>query len=275
MISGMTGFGSSDLTWGKVKGAVEIKSVNHRYLDLAYYLPAGFNSFEDKVQKLVAKHLKRGRVTISVRITEKPQMTITVNKEAVKRYADIAKSLSKELNLKNDLSTADLLKMPGVVEAKETFVQAVDIWPATEKALEKSLLSVASMRKREGRSLAADINSQLKKMNERITQIKTRANNLLKEKKNTLTKEEFLSYQKSNDINEELSRLAHHIDEVKSLIKTKSSEGAGKKLDFIAQEMQRETNTIGSKVQDNLISAAVIALKAKVEKIREQANNVE
>ena len=94
MISGMTGFGTSDLSWGKVKGTVEIKSVNHRYLDLAYYLPSGFSFYEDKVQKIIARHLKRGRITISVRITEKPQMTITVNKEAVKRYAEIAKTLS-------------------------------------------------------------------------------------------------------------------------------------------------------------------------------------
>lgn len=275
MISGMTGFGTSEITWGKVKGTVEIKSVNHRYLDLAYYLPSGFNSYEDKVQKMVARYLKRGRVTVSVRITDKPQMSISVNKDAVRRYAEIAKALSKELNLRNDFTTADLMKMPGVVEAKESFVQAVDLWPAAEKALEKALVSLAGMRRREGKSLSVDIGGQLKKMNERMNQIKVRANALLKEKKGTLSKEEFLSYQKSNDINEELTRLAHHIDEVKNLLKTKSAEGAGKKLDFIAQEMQRETNTIGSKVQDNLISAAVISLKAKVEKIREQANNVE
>lgn len=275
MISGMTGFGTSEITWGKVKGSVEIKSVNHRYLDLAYYLPAGFNSYEDKVQKMVARHLKRGRVTVSVRITEKPQMSIAVNRDAVKRYAEIARTLAKEFGLKNDLTTADLMKMPGVVEAKESFVQAADLWPAAEKAIDRALISLAAMRKREGRSLAADIGGQLKKMTERMSQIKLRAGALLKEKKTTLTKDEFLSYQKSNDINEELSRLAHHIEEVKALLKTKSAEGAGKRLDFIAQEMQRETNTIGSKVQDNMISAAVITLKAKVEKIREQANNVE
>jgi uncharacterized protein (TIGR00255 family) len=273
MISGMTGFGASELKVGKVKGSVEIKSVNHRYLDPAYYLPSGFSSYEDKVQKLIARQLKRGRVTIAVRITEKPHMTINVNKEVVKRYANIAKALSKELRLKNDLSTADLLKLPGVVEAKETFVEADDIWPAVERAIESALKSVVFMRKREGKSLAADIGDQLKRMSLRINQIRLRANALLKEKKSKLSNEEFLSYQKSNDIDEELSRLAHHIEEAKNLLK--SSDGAGKKLDFIAQEMQRETNTIGSKVQDNHISAAVIALKAKVEKIREQANNVE
>jgi uncharacterized protein (TIGR00255 family) len=273
MISGMTGFGASEIKLGKIKGTVEIKTVNHRYLDPAYYLPSGFSFYEDRIQKIIARHLKRGRVTIAVRITEKPQMSILVNKEAVKQYSSIARSLSKELNIPNNLSTADLLKMPGVVEAKESFVEAADIWPAVEKAIENSLKSVVAMRSREGRSLALDIGVQLKRMNLRINQIRSRASAILKEKKGKLTNEEFLSYQKSNDIDEELSRLAHHIEEAKNLLKT--TDGAGKKLDFIAQEMQRETNTIGSKVQDNHISAAVIALKAKVEKIREQANNVE
>jgi len=273
MITGMTGFGSCDIVFGKVKGSVEIKSVNHRYLDLAYYLPSGFSSYEDKIQKSIGRYLKRGRVTISIRITDKPQMTVSLNKEAVKRYVEIANSLSKELNLKNDFSTADLLKMPGVVEAKETFVQANDLWPSVEKCLEKSLVSVVAMRKREGKALSININEQLKRMSVRIVQIKEHVKALLKNKKEKLSNEEFSSYQKSNDINEEISRLLHHIDEARALLKT--SDGAGKKLDFIAQEMQRETNTIGSKVQDKEISAAVISIKSKVEKIREQANNVE
>ncbi|MBI3601799.1 MAG: YicC family protein [Candidatus Omnitrophica bacterium] len=273
MISGMTGFGACDLTFGKIKGNVEIKSVNHRYLEASYYLPPGFSSYEDKIQKLMARQIKRGRVTISVRITDKPQMTISLNRVAVKRYADFARALSKELHLKNDLSSAQLLKMPGVVESKETFVQADELWPPLQKALEHALSSVAAMRKKEGRFLATDIHTQLRRMKARIKQIKTRARHLLKDKKTKTTGDEFLSYQKNNDIHEEMSRLSHHIEEVRALLKT--SDGAGKKLDFIAQEMQRETNTIGSKVQDKEISAAVIALKAKVEKIREQANNIE
>lgn len=273
MINGMTGFGSSDLTFNKVKVTVEIKSVNHRYLDVVYYLPSGFSSYEDKIQKIVARLLKRGRVTVSVRITNKPQMTISLNKEAVRKYVEIARSLSRELHFKNDLTTADLLKMPGVVEAKETFIEAHQLWPAVEKALDKTLVSVVLMRKREGKSLAIDISEQLKRMAGKIVHIKNRASHILKEKKGKLTPEEFASFQKNNDINEELSRLAHHIDEAKILLK--SADGAGKKLDFIAQEMQRETNTIGSKVQDKEVSAAVISIKGKVEKIREQANNVE
>jgi len=273
MITGMTGFGAGEVTVGKVKGNVEIKTVNHRYLDVAFYLPVGFSSLEDKIQKILAGRIKRGRVTVSVKITERPQTSITLNQEAVKRYLDFAKSLGEKHRIKNDITVADIMRLPGVVEAKEVFVQAGDMWPVLEKALQKAVAGVVVMRRREGKALSADINDQLKRMLMQISTIKTRISVLLKESKGKMSSEEFSSYQKSNDINEEISRLTHYIDEAKALLK--QAEGSGKKLDFIAQEMQRETNTIGSKVQDKVVAAAVIAIKSKVEKIREQSNNVE
>src|SRR3984885_15429071 len=101
MITGMTGFGAGEITLGKVKGIVEIKTVNHRYLDVAFYLPVGFSSVEDKVQKIIASRMKRGRVTVSVKITEKPHTNIILNQEAVKRYVDFARELGKKHQLKN------------------------------------------------------------------------------------------------------------------------------------------------------------------------------
>ena len=273
MITGMTGFGACEITFGKVKGIVEVKTVNHRYLDLAFYLPVGFSSLEDKIQKIVGVQVKRGRVTVSVKFTDRPQTNIILNQDAVKRYLDFAKSLGEKHHVKNDITVADILRLPGVVEAKEVFVQAGDLWPVLEKSLQKAVTGVVVMRRREGKALMADIIGQLKRMLLQISLIKNRINLLLKDSKAKMTSEEFSSYQKSNDINEELARLAHYIDEAKMLLK--QAEGAGKKLDFIAQEMQRETNTIGSKVQDKEVSAAVIAIKSKIEKIREQSNNVE
>ncbi len=273
MITGMTGFGAGEFSIGKAKGMVEIKTVNHRYLDVAFYLPSGFASLEERIQKILSKNMKRGRVTVSIKITEKPQVNIALNQEAVKRYMDFSKSLGKQFNLKNDLTVADIMRLPGVVEAKESFVEAQEAWVSVEKSLNRAVTSVVAMRNREGRSLGLDISGQLKSMLSQIALIKTRSNALLKAKKPSLTNEEFAAFQKSNDVNEELARLAHYIEEARALLK--SSDGAGKKMDFIAQEMQRETNTIGSKVQDKEVSAAVIALKSKVEKIREQANNVE
>jgi uncharacterized protein (TIGR00255 family) len=273
MITGMTGFGASEISFGKVKGVVEIKSVNHRYLDVAFYLPVGFSSIEDKIQKILSQSISRGRVTVSVKITERPQTTILLNQDAVKRYLDFAKSLGQKHRIRNDITVADIMRLPGVVEAKEVFVQPSDMWPFLEKSLYKAVSGLVVMRKREGKSLYGDISGQLKRMLIQISRIKARSSVLLKEKKNQLPSDEFSSYQKSNDINEELQRLAHYIEEARILLK--QGGGVGKRMDFIAQEMQRETNTIGSKVQDKEVAAAVIAIKSKVEKIREQSNNVE
>ena len=273
MIQGMTGFGASEFGVGKVKGIVEIKTVNHRYLDVAFYLPSGFSSFEERIQKVIANGIKRGRVTVTLKITEKSHVSVQLNRAVVARYMDFAKNLGKEFHLNANVSVADLLRLPGVVEAKEVLVDPQSLWPSVEKALTKAASSVAAMRKREGKALVGDIGGQLKRMLNQISLIKARVAAIVKEAKGKLTQEEFAAFYKSNDINEELSRLAHYIDEAKALLKT--NQGAGKKLDFIAQEMQRETNTIGSKVQDKIIAGAVIALKSKVEKIREQSNNVE
>ncbi len=273
MITGMTGFGAGEITLGKIKGIVEVKTVNHRYLDVAFYLPVGFSSLEDKIQKIIAGRVKRGRVTVSVKITDRPRTNIILDREAVERYLDFARGLGKKYHIKNDITVADIMRLPGVVEAKEIFAQAGELWPVLEKSLQKALASVVSMRRREGRSLSADINGQLARMLLQMGLIKSRTTALLKESKSKMPPDEFSSYQKSNDIHEEIARLAHYIDEAKMLLRQVA--GSGKKLDFIAQEMQRETNTIGSKVQDKVVAAAVIAIKSKVEKIREQSNNVE
>jgi uncharacterized protein (TIGR00255 family) len=186
---------------------------------------------------------------------------------------DFAKELGRKHHIKNDITVADIMRLPGVVEAKEVFVQAADLWPVLEKSLHKAVAGMVIMRRREGKALSVDINEQLKRMLMQISLIKNRTAVLLKEGRAKLPTDEFSAFQKSNDVNEEIARLVHYIDEARMLLK--QPDGAGKKLDFIAQEMQRETNTIGSKVQDKVVAAAVIALKSKVEKIREQSNNVE
>ena len=273
MIKGMTGFGSFQISVGKVKGILEIKSQNHRFLDIVYYLPIGFSSLESKVRQIVQKEVQRGRVTVSFKITEKSSSRIVFNQDAVKQYMKHAKVLKKEYGLKEQLGLSDLVKMPGVFEAKETFVQAAEVWPVMEKGLNRAVKSLVGMRKREGKCLITDVSGNLKRMQAHIKKIEQRAKQKLKAKKQTLSDDEFLSCQKSWDINEELARSKHYIDEFRLLLKTKGS--VGKKLDFVAQEMQRETNTIGSKMQDKVVSNAVIAMKSKIEKLREQAQNVE
>lgn len=273
MMTGMTGFGASEITTENIKGTIEVKTVNHRYFDISYYLPIGFASIEEKVRRLVGEEVKRGKVTVALKITQRSAQTGTLNREAVKKYLDVAKVLEKNYGLKNQMTVSDLLRLPGVIDAQDTTVDPEKIWPHIEKALTKAVHGLVMMRKREGKSLAADILNKLKIMSAEIVKIRQRARKLLQEKKKILTNEEFSSYQKSNDINEELTRLSHYINEAKALLK--SGDLVGKKFDFVGQEMQRETNTIGSKVQEQLVSNSVIALKSKIEKIREQAQNVE
>src|SRR5258708_2277894 len=128
MITGMTGFGASEVAVGKFKALIEIKTVNHRYLDVAFYLPSGFTSFEERIQKIVSKEIKRGRVTVSVKIIEKPHVAVHLNEDAVQQYLDFSKKLSRKLGVKNGLTAADLMRFPGVVEAKEVYIDAQTLW---------------------------------------------------------------------------------------------------------------------------------------------------
>jgi len=273
MIRGMTGFGQAQLSTGKLKAVIEIKSVNQRYLDVNYYLPLGFGSIENKVRQMIQKEIERGRVTVSMKITRKASGEASVNKDVARMHLKNITRLKKEFGIKGDISLSDLVKLPGVLETKELLIDPEALWPAMEKCFLRALRGLVVMRKSEGRSLAADASDKTKRMTVQIKKIQSKAKSILSEKKKKLTVEEFRSFQKGADVSEEITRLIHYIDEIKPLLKSKNS--VGKKMDFIAQEMQRETNTIGSKLQDKVVSNAVIALKSKIEKIREQAQNIE
>ena len=212
-------------------------------------------------------------ITISVRITDKPNQEVSFKEDLIEEYLRHARSMEKKYKLSNNLTLADLIRMPGIVDVKEVFVEADVLWPAVEKGFAAALKGFKSMRQREGKSLAVDIEDKLKRMSQKLKAIEKRHDDLLKAFRKENKPEEFASYQKSIDVNEEISRFTHYIDEMRMLLK--SVIPTGKKMDFIAQEMQRETNTLGSKLQDQMVSNAVIALKSKIEKIREQANNVE
>ena len=273
MIKGMTGFGQAQVLSGKIKAVIEIKSVNQRYLDVNYFLPVGFGSIESKIRQMIRREIHRGRVTVSMKIIQKEAQEVVLNKDIARKHLRNVSRLKKEVGVKGDLSLSDLVRLPGVLETKEMMTNPKDLWPNLEKGFEKALQGLVTMRKSEGRSLAADVKDQLVRMSLQIKKIQQKAKSILSERKKTLTKEEFRSFQKSVDVNEEITRLVHYIDEIKPLLNGKAA--VGKKIDFIAQEMQRETNTIGSKLQDKVVSNAVISLKSKIEKIREQSQNIE
>ncbi len=274
MIKGMTGFGSADFSFGPIKGHVEIKSWNHRYLDVSYYLPPGLSSIETRMRELLQNQLERGKVAVSLRITQKPTSNLVFNLDVAKAHLKFAKQLQKELKIKDDISVVDIMKLPGVLEVKETQADQESLLPHIETSLKKALKELTFMRMREGKAITKDILDKTKRMMMQIKAVEKRTKKILQEKrKEFATPEEFQSFQKAIDVNEEISRLTHYVEEAQVLIRGSAS--AGKRLDFIAQEMQRETNTIGSKLQDKLVSNAVITLKSKIEKIREQSQNIE
>lgn len=273
MIKGMTGYGHAQISTGRIKAIVEIKSLNHRYLDINFNLPIGFGSIESNIRQLLQKNMERGRVTMSVKIIDKPLHNVVLNTEAVKKHLHFGKLLKKDFGLSSDISLSDMIKLPGVLEVKEVYVTPEEISGPLDKAIQRSLAGLNQMRKREGKAIAKDVMEQIKRMSLKINRIQVKTKAKKNQKKKELNHDEFLSFQRSSDINEEISRFKHYIVEVKALLKT--GVAIGKKLDFIAQEMQRETNTIGSKFQDKEVSNAVIALKSNIEKIREQAQNIE
>jgi uncharacterized protein (TIGR00255 family) len=269
----MTGFSSVEVSWGTMKAVLEIRSVNHRYLDVSYFLPMGFTSCEDRMRPVIQKAVARGRVTVSMKIAKKQEPEITFNKSVIRTYLRREKEIKKEFGLKGVLVLSDLIRLPGVVEVQEVEPKASTLWPTIEKSLSKALKLLVIMRLREGKSIVADIQKQINCMSLAINTIRSKEKSILSSEKNKVSLEEFESFQKSIDVNEELARLSHHIDEVRHLLK--ASEAVGKKMDFIAQEMQREANTIGSKLQDKTVSSAVISIKSHIEKLREQAQNIE
>ena len=273
MIKGMTGFGQAQVLSGKVRALIEIKSVNQRYLDINYFLPVGFGAIENKIRQMIQKNISRGRVTVSMKVIQREAQEVILNKDIARKHLRNIARLKKEVGIKGELSLSDLVRLPGVLETKETMSQAENLWPILEKGFGRAIKGLVGMRMSEGRSIASDVTGQMIRMRLQIKKIQKKAKSILDEKKKRLTREEFRSFQKGADVNEEIIRLIHYIDEIKPLLKSKAA--VGKRIDFIAQEMQRETNTIGSKLQDKVVSNAVISLKSKIEKIREQSQNIE
>lgn len=273
MIRGMTGFGRQGFTKSKIKGLVELRSLNHKYFDVAFHLPNGFGSFEEKLKRLLHKDIMRGKVNASLVLTCRPDDRIAVRKDIASNYLKTFKTLNKSLHLKSDLGLSNVVTLPGVIRCEEYQISPEQLWPQAERATKIALASLVKMRQAEGKSLYLDIADKINKIQAELKLIPLRVKQIIAAKKSSLPAEEFSAFLKGSDINEELTRLSYHLKSIKSKL---SDNGAvGKELDFIAQELQREINTISAKLLDHAISARVIKIKSLVEKIREQLQNVE
>lgn len=273
MICGMTGFGRQNFTYKKARGFVEIRSLNHKHFDISFHIPAGFGIFEERLKRLLHKEISRGKLNVSLVFTARPDDKIYVREDIVRNYLKSFKALSKSLHLKNDLGLSNVITLPGVIRSVEMELSAEELWLVVEKTAKQALKNLLRLRKREGEVLYRDIVEKLRGIEGLFKLLPRRVKAIAQGKRKMLSNEEFSSFLRATDINEELIRFGHHIKSFKE--KLVDGKGAGKELDFIAQELQREINTIGAKCMDKVIAECVIKIKSQVEKIREQLQNLE
>lgn len=276
MIKSMTGFGRGRgyiSPWGRVN--LEIRSVNHRFLDIVLHLPEGLLLFEQRLREEIGKRIKRGHIICRLEINTLQLKKPVFNKYLIKEYHLSLKRISRQLKLKDkDININTLIGLPGVLSMQSQSSLSLS-WRKLKPLVNKALDRLIQRRGLEGRALYRDLGIRMQRLGQMLTIIKSRFKKVTKRRLVLYnTEEEKNSFLKSSDINEEIVRLAFHLKNFTRCFRNKKTV-VGKELDFILQEMQRETNTIGAKSIDILISSKVIGMKSEIEKMREQVQNVE
>ena len=264
----MTGFGAHEIDLAPAgKVCVELRSINHKFLEILVHLPEGTLSLEDRIKKTIESKIKRGRVTCAINIIGACSSAAFINEQLLKNYLTKLRSINKKLKLGNDVTMSTLINLPGVLVSEQARISSGSIWPEVNKALKSALGELAKTRRKEGLALKGYLGNRAKIIKLDLAKTKLKFKKAVKEKLRTLTtSEEQSMFLKSSDINEELERLTFHIH---NLCRTLGKPGAiGKELDFIAQEMQREANTLAAKTFDVGVSAQVLKIKSSIEKVR-------
>ena len=293
MIKSMTSFGRAQGEEGKgYLFSIEMKSVNNRYLDLNIRMPKFMISLEEEIRKIINTRLNRGKVDVFINYKsyDKASAMPKLNLEVAKGYCNCLSELQKEFNIENDITVSKLANFPEVLTLEEEEENLDEVLKEIKPLIETSLDKMLEMRIREGEKLKEDILIKLNDIEEKVKTIESLAEDLpktykqrLEERLSELTKglnvdEERIAvevaiFADKVAIDEEVIRLKSHIGQMRKTLNLE--EPVGRKLDFIVQEMNRETNTIGSKANDINITNIVIDIKNLIEKIREQVQNIE
>jgi uncharacterized protein (TIGR00255 family) len=271
----MTGFGSRELDimpFGKIR--VELRSTNHKFLETVFHLPEGLISLEDKIKREIEAEIKRGRLGCVISISGGQGTGVSINKALLKNYIQVLKGIKKQFKIKDEISINTLLHLPGVLAQAEDRIPEARLWPFLKALVKQALEDLVKMRHAEGRSLARLLKNKAEAIKKSLDIIRRRFKKAIEVKLATLnTAEECSSFLKETDITEEIERLAFHIKSFRNKLSKKGP--VGKELDFIAQEMQREANTMGAKSFDVIVSSLAVQIKSQIEKIREQVQNIE
>lgn len=292
MIVSMTGFGAGNATAGAESISLELKSVNHKFCEVKARLPRELNALEGAVQKWVKDKVARGAIDVTVRRGNRPsgavapQVDIALAREYRRAWAELAKALE----IPDTTSLRDIATQMNVIRLEEPTIGLEDATRATEAALAQALEAFARMREKEGLALSSDLEARLALVTQWVSEIKAlgptaieRYQTRLQERIAELARgvavdpqrlaQEVAFFAERTDVTEEMTRLESHLVQFRELLA--STEPAGRKMDFLVQEMHREVNTTGSKSQHPDISSRVMQLKAELERIREQVQNVE
>ena len=289
MIKSMTGFGRCEVLKDSRKFTVELKSVNHRYLDVNIRMPKKLNFFETSIRTLLKSYADRGKVDIFITYEDLSQSQVSVKYNAAE-YLKYLNQMAEEFSLDNDVRVSTLSRYPEVFTMEECSEDEDELWNGLKEALEGAFSQFVEMRTKEGERLKEDILLKLDLLSEQIRFIEERSPQIIAEYRTKLEEKmrELLEDTQIDDnriaaevilfadkicTDEEVVRLKSHIQHMKETLE--ESNGIGRKLDFIAQEMNREANTILSKANDLDISNRAISLKTEIEKIREQIQNIE
>lgn len=292
MIRSMTGYGRGEcqdeagFSW-----VVEMKSVNHRYLDIFVRLPKPWLMLEDKIKRFIKDKIDRGRVDVFVSLSQGNfPVEIKIDKTMASNYYKQLVGLKEEVGFEGDISLSLLSLVPNILSLEEEVPQEQELWETLKLALEEAVENLVSMRTKEGANLWKDIDMRLETIKAKVDLVEDRVEIVPKEYREKLwqhvenlckdisidrerLESEVVLFAERSSITEEIVRLKSHIAQMKDLIHTRDA--VGKKMDFIVQEMLRETNTIAAKSSDFDIAKNVIDIKSEIEKIREQTQNIE
>lgn len=274
MIFSMTGFGQAQAQKNGTRVVVTIRSVNHKYLETQFHIPSELAYFETFFRERTVKDIKRGRLTFSLAVLNSDAVEeVVLNQRLAEEYSRVLESTRKKLKLKEGPALRDLISLPGVISYKKKDIPADDRDKIIKKVFEAALIKLLAMRRREGFALAADLKTHTRGILKQMASIKKLVKNSFNEKKKCMAIEEFESFLRSTDVSEEVARIDFHL---KSFARHLTDKGPkGKVLDFIGQELQREINTLGAKIQDKDAAYHAVLVKDCIEKIREQVQNVE
>lgn len=292
MLKSMTGYGRAQKILSGRDILVEIRSVNHRYYEYSSRIPRTYNYIDEKLKALLKNSISRGKVDISVSINniEGRDTEIAINKGVAEGYLNALRSVSAELNVDDDLTLSKLIKLPDIFNVQKTPDDEEQVWNDVAEVAGEALQKFVAMRETEGEKLRSDILAKARLISEMVSKVEELSPLTVEAYREKLFRKlsevleskdidqqrivtEAAIFSEKIAVDEETVRLKSHISQLEEMLD--SGEAIGRKLDFIVQEMNRETNTIGSKAQDLNITKIVVDMKAELEKIREQIQNIE